>query len=138
MHRTLLALLLATCFLVPFSDLPTATRAQNQLSQEPLTNSDVFLMVRSKLSVVDIIAKIKTSRCHFDTTPTVLEELRYKRVPEAVLAAMSEAPFGAPMPPRVEVPKAEIIRKDVGRVRSDSSPVADKAERAEPPPGPLR
>jgi hypothetical protein len=94
-------------------------------------------MVSTKLSADDIITKIKTSRCHFDTNPTVLEELRYKRVPEAVLVAMSEAPFGAPVPPRVEVPEAQIIRKDVGPARSDSSAVADKAERAEPPRSPL-
>src|SRR4029077_7010158 len=54
MHRTLLALLLATCLLVPFSYLSTATRAQNQLPQDPLTNSDIFLMLRAKISVAEI------------------------------------------------------------------------------------
>ncbi len=143
MRRILVILLLAGCFSVSFSDVLTATRGQNQPSeealtnQEPLTNSDILRMVRSKTPVEKIIDKIKTSRCHFDTTPTVLAELEYKRVPPAVLVAMSEAPFGAPTQPTVEVPRAEIVRKDVGQARSDPPPAADKTEHVERTSSPL-
>lgn len=129
MRRTTITLVLVWCLVVPFSGAITTTRAQSQLPGEPLTNSDIVQMVSTKISADDIITKIKTSRCHFDTNPTVLEELRYKRVPEPVLVAMAEAPFGAPRPPRVEVPIAETIRKDAG---SNASPVVDKTQRAKP------
>jgi hypothetical protein len=53
-------------------------------------------MVRNKVSSDSIIEKIQTSRCHFDTFPTVISELRYRGVPEEILVAMVEAPIGRP------------------------------------------
>jgi len=61
-----------------------------------LTNADVLSMVRNKVSPDSIIEKIQTSRCHFDTFPTVISELRYRGVPEEILVAMVEAPIGRP------------------------------------------
>jgi hypothetical protein len=72
------------------------------MSQEPaavmprLTNKEVLEMVKGGLSSDVIIAKIKVSRCTFDTEAGVLSELKYKGVPNAVILAMVEAPYGMP------------------------------------------
>lgn len=57
-------------------------------------------MVKATICSDVIIAKIKASRCNFDTNPSVLSELKYKGVPNDVLKAMIEAPYGAPDPQR--------------------------------------
>lgn len=87
---TSLALVLTLCLSFP------AALAQIQVPEKPLTNSQVIEMVKAKLSADEIIAKIQVSRCHFDTNPSVLAELRFRGVPDAVLTAMAEAPYGAP------------------------------------------
>jgi hypothetical protein len=62
----------------------------------PLTNADILNMAKAKLDDDVIIAKIKSSKCHFDTVPTVLSELKYHGVSNAVILAMIQAPYGAP------------------------------------------
>ena len=62
-----------------------------------LTNADVLELVRAGLSADIIIAKIQRSRCNFDTNPTQLAELKSKGVPDQVLRAMIEAPYGQPV-----------------------------------------
>jgi len=69
--------------------------AQNSLFE--LTNNDILVMVRNKLGSDAIIDKIQKSRCHFDTFPPVIDELRYKGVPDEVLVAMVGAPIGHPL-----------------------------------------
>lgn len=67
-------------------------------------------MVKADLSPEVIITKIRTSRCHFDTTPSVLAELKQSGVPNDVLLAMINAPYGAPRPEPTPVdltPKAK-------------------------------
>jgi hypothetical protein len=61
-----------------------------------LRNGDVLSMIAAKVPVDAIITKIQTSRCNFDTFPTVISELRYRGVPEDILIAMVEAPIGRP------------------------------------------
>jgi len=61
----------------------------------PLRNSDIVTMVRAKVPTAVIIEKINNSSCAFDTFPPVLDELRYKGVPEEILA-MTNAPHGRP------------------------------------------
>ena len=80
-----LALVLSTSFVY----------AQDNLFE--LTNNDILVMVKNKLASDAIIDKIQKSRCHFDTFPPVIDELRYKGVPEEVLVAMVGAPIGHPM-----------------------------------------
>ncbi len=87
---TSLALVLTLCV-----TLPTAL-AKVQIPEKPLTNSQIVEMVKAKLSAEEIIGKIQVSRCRFDTNPSVLDELRYRGVPDAILVAMAEAPYGAP------------------------------------------
>jgi hypothetical protein len=66
--------------------------AQVQRPAAPLTNAEVIEMMKAKLSSEAIIAKIQISRCHFDTNPTILAELKYRGVPDAIITAMVEAP----------------------------------------------
>lgn len=61
-----------------------------------MTNADVVKMVRAKIAPEVIIAKIESSRCHFETQATYLAELRQGGVPDSVLMAMVRAPYGAP------------------------------------------
>src|SRR5690349_12103695 len=60
----------------------------------PLSNKDVLLMVQSHLSAELIIKTIKASPCTFDTFPPVLRDMKRRGVPDAVLQAMLEAPYG--------------------------------------------
>jgi hypothetical protein len=60
----------------------------------PLNNKDVLAMVEQKLGAAAIIKVIKSSPCTFDTFPSVMKELKRRGVPDEVLEAMIEAPYG--------------------------------------------
>src|SRR5688572_16003764 len=60
----------------------------------PLSNKDVLLMVEKKVETGTIVKTIKSSRCTFDTFPPLLKEMKRRGVPEPVLLAMLEAPYG--------------------------------------------
>ena len=60
----------------------------------PLNNKDVVAMVEQKLGVDAIIKAIKSSPCTFDTFPSVMKELKRRGVPDEVLEAMIDAPYG--------------------------------------------
>ena len=59
-----------------------------------LNNKDVLTMVQRNVPVETIIRTIKSSPCTFDTFPPVLKDLKRRGVPDAVLQAMVEAPYG--------------------------------------------
>jgi len=59
--------------------------------QAPLTNKDVLEMVRAGLVPEIVVAKIKATTCAFDTSPTVLKELKEAGVPDTVILAMVQA-----------------------------------------------
>ena len=59
-----------------------------------LSNKDVLAMVQNNVPEEAIIRAIKSSPCTFDTFPPVLKEMKRKGVPEGVLQAMVEAPYG--------------------------------------------
>jgi hypothetical protein len=101
MARSLLSLLFALIVLVACVSSGSA-----QDSSTTLSNADVLTMVEARLPSVQIIEKINTSRCHFDTFPSVLSELRYRGVPEEVLRAMIRASQGG-RPPVSEDAKPE-------------------------------
>src|SRR5687768_7311266 len=65
-------------------------QAQNNSVIE-LRNADILIMVKAKLPTDLILKKIATSRCHFDTFPIVLAELKYKGVPDSIISAMLDA-----------------------------------------------
>jgi hypothetical protein len=75
----------------------------------PLSNKDVLMMVEKKLTPEVIIQTIKTSPCTFDTFPSVMKELKRRGVPEEVLEAMIDAPYG----PAEEKQATEDIPTDV-------------------------
>jgi hypothetical protein len=60
----------------------------------PLNNKDVLDMVQSHQSEEAIINAIKSSPCTFDTFPPVLKDMKRRGVPDAVLQAMVDAPYG--------------------------------------------
>jgi hypothetical protein len=59
-----------------------------------LSNKDVLAMVQNNVPEEAILRAIKSSPCTFDTFPPVLKDLKRKGVPESVLQAMVEAPYG--------------------------------------------
>lgn len=60
----------------------------------PLSNKDVLTMVQNNVAEEAIIRAIKSSPCTFDTFPPVLKDMKRRGVPDAVLQAMVEAPYG--------------------------------------------
>lgn len=74
--------------------IPSFAAAQSDDAVTPLSNKDVVLMVNHKLETEAIINIIKASPCTFDTFPPVLREMKRRGVPEGVLLAMLEAPYG--------------------------------------------
>lgn len=60
----------------------------------PLSNKDIVFMVDQKLDSEAIIKAIKSSPCTFDTFPPLLKEMKRRGVPDEVLEAMVEAPYG--------------------------------------------
>lgn len=61
-----------------------------------LHNRDVLRMVKEGTKPGEIIARIVTSSCAFDTFPPVMKDLYTQGVPDTVLAAMKMVPYGPP------------------------------------------
>ena len=68
-----------------------AATAPASTPQVSLTNKDVLEMVRAGLVPEIIVAKIKATTCAFDTSPTVLKELKEAGVSDTVILAMVQA-----------------------------------------------
>jgi hypothetical protein len=116
--QKIVALALASLFLfhlapVARASAPRATQDGASTQEIPLTNKDVYAMVKAKIAPEVIVAKIESSRCHFETAPNVLAEMRYQGIPDAVLMAMIKAPYGSPQP----APKTK-----AGRAVAESAP----------------
>jgi hypothetical protein len=60
----------------------------------PLSNKDVLVMVQQHVSEEAIIKAIQSSPCTFDTFPPVLKDMKRRGVPDSVLQAMLQAPYG--------------------------------------------
>lgn len=73
-----------------------ATAVANPSGVTSLSNKDVLTMVQQKVETEAIIKAIRTSPCTFDTFPSVMRELKRRGVPEEVLEAMIDAPYGPP------------------------------------------
>lgn len=74
----------------------------------PVTNKDISDMLRAGVAPDVILAKMKTSVCRFDTSPSALVGLKEAGVPDAVLMEMVRNPNGAPPP---EAPKPVATRE---------------------------
>ena len=71
-----------------------ASAVASPLDVTALSNKDVMMMVQQNLGTEAIVAAIKSSPCTFDTFPSVIRELKRRGVPEEVLQAMIDAPYG--------------------------------------------
>jgi hypothetical protein len=71
-----------------------ATALAGEADITPLSNKDVLAMVQNHLPEDAIVKAIKTSPCTFDTFPPVLKDMKRRGVPDTVLQAMLEAPYG--------------------------------------------
>lgn len=91
MKRTLLPLGIGLLLLITPS-LAAAFTGDGDVT--PLNNKDVLDMVQSHQSEEAIINAIKSSPCTFDTFPPVLKDMKRRGVPDAVLQAMVDAPYG--------------------------------------------
>jgi hypothetical protein len=79
-------------FLILTPAFATATPGETDIT--PLSNKDVLTMVQKHVPEEVIIRAIKSSPCTFDTFPPVLKDMKRRGVPDAVLQAMVEAPYG--------------------------------------------
>ena len=91
--------LLTALLLLIWSSQGFAQTAKPQSSLRPLRNGDVLRMHKAGLKPGEIVAKIVTSPCNFDTFPPVLRELRMKGLPNTVIMAMTMVPYGPPASP---------------------------------------
>lgn len=137
MPKSLLFLLLVSTFSFIFTEpkshvgeisyslnAVSATTFQDDIIE--LTNADILTMVKAKIPADLIIAKMRSSRCRFDTFPTVLAELKYKGVPDSILAAMLEAPTGGSSKPVQRQGSEEFVSVTS---RNEPTPKADPAPR---------
>jgi TonB family protein len=86
------AIILALCGLLA-GPLTAAQVGQTfETRTNALTNKDVLEMLRAGLGQEVVIAKIKSSACNLDTSPTALKELKAAHVPKKVILAMVQAP----------------------------------------------
>jgi hypothetical protein len=88
-----------------------------------LSNNDILDMHKAGLPPEVLIAKIKSSQCGFDTSPSQLTHLKSKGVTDAVILAMVEAPTGQPKPfsPADPAQASPITGSDQTSVSQDST-----------------
>ena len=90
--KTQRLLLAATLLLTLVPSMAAAQSGETEVT--PLSNKDVLLMVEKRVETGTIIKTIKSSPCTFDTFPPLLKEMKRRGVPDSVLLAMMEAPYG--------------------------------------------
>ncbi len=84
---------LALAVTLLFTILPSTAAGQEAIIT-PLGNKDILLMVDRKLEPEAIVSIIRSSPCTFDTFPPLLKEMKRRGVPDEVLQAMLDAPYG--------------------------------------------
>ena len=87
-------LLLVAVFIFANCCLVFGQTESPQPSVRILHNGDVLRLHRAGLKPGEIIARIVTSPCNFDTFPPMLRELRMKGLPDTVIMAMVMVPYG--------------------------------------------
>jgi hypothetical protein len=100
-------LLLPAVFLLANFSLVFAQTAAPEPSNKILRNGDVIRMYKAGVPPGEIIAKIVTSHCNFDTFPPVLRELQMRGLPDTVIMAMVMVPYGPPAAAPASIPVAE-------------------------------
>lgn len=69
-----------------------------------LTNKDILELQKAGLPQQVVVAKIKSSQCNFDTSPSQLSQLKSAGLADSVILAMVEASAPASAAPPVNVP----------------------------------
>ncbi len=105
--RRLRLLFVPLLLITSYSFVWAQAEAPSGVTIRALRNSDVLRMHRSRMKPGEIIAKIVSSPCNFDTFPPVLRELKMKGLPASVLMAMKMAPYGPPLSTRNALPAPE-------------------------------
>ncbi len=86
---------------------PLTTSTTSSTGQ--LQNSDVVQLVKAGLSTEIVLAKIRTSKSSFDTSPAALQQLKGNGVPDSLILAMIEKGANIPTqetnPPSAEAPE---------------------------------
>jgi len=90
----LLIIIAAVIVLVGSASSASAQVSSDSSELTPLNNKDVLVMVEHQLQPEAIVQTIKVSACTFDTFPPILKEMKRRGVPDTVLQAMVEAPYG--------------------------------------------
>lgn len=72
-----------------------ALPAPPKLPSGVLTNEDVLFMLGKRRSPEFMVAKIKESRCAFDTSPKAIQQLQSAGLSDKVILAMLEAPVAS-------------------------------------------
>jgi hypothetical protein len=85
----------------------SVTAVAHPMDVTSLDNKDIVLMVERGVGPDLIIKTIKSSPCTFDTFPSVMKELKRRGVPEPVLQAMVDAPYGPAAAARATEEQAE-------------------------------
>lgn len=92
--------------------------ASDSETAEALTNKDILLMLNAGLPQAVAVAKIRNSKCNFDTSVDALTALKVKEVPDAILLAMMDAQK-APAPAQaISVPTASSSMNDLEYLRT--------------------
>lgn len=82
-------------FALMMTVMPSTAAGQSETANvTPLSNKDIVVMVDQKMETEAIIQAIKSSPCTFDTFPPLLKEMKRRGVPDEVLQAMMDAPYG--------------------------------------------
>ena len=122
-HMKCKRLLLVAVFLIANCSLSFAQAGASQPSPKILRNGDVLRLHKAGMKPGEIIARIVTSHCNFDTFPPVLRELKMKGLPDTVIMAMVMVPYGPaassrdaimleepePKTARVQIPAGTVI-----------------------------
>ena len=93
------------------SGVATKTIQPSQTSVALLSNQDMIDMQQANLTPVELIAKIKSSRCVFDLSSTALGSLESAGIPGEVIGAMFQA-----MEAAAETEAAAVPQRDQKRV----------------------
>ena len=130
---TFLFLLLTNC------SIALGQNPKSALTQvHALTNNDVLQMLERGDNSTQVIGTILTSHCNFDIFPPVLADLKRRGVPDTVLVAMKNAPYGPPaladvdskiaqLAAQVQVPENTVIELETVRaVSSSNAPVGSR------------
>jgi len=106
--------------------LAPLTQAQQGTEQPRISNKEIVEMVKAGLTTDLIIAKIKTSPCQFDTSPSALVSLNEAGVADSVLLEIVRNPHGGePLPespPNAQPQTAEPVAKETPQPVSDGLP----------------